>query len=406
MPGGDVDINQDSISLGMIQSAAVQKSVEQEAEMIKTIPDAENISDEARDPNLAVMRRGMNAKSESLKERVDKFKEVSKSSKENPFEKEANEFANKHKGHRANILAQLRQDIEEDSKNNTEQDYSPFSNDKASDRVFAIVSRYYPDDRLGAEAFDFLLQTTTDPALHETVKKAKASYIEYGQNLTNAAAVAAKKYASKVAATGTGKSLDPADFKDLNAFFREVAFGGYDYPTVAKVLEKYPYADLLKITQYIFHALGVEIKKQPEAPLLKSLMTQTQNVRAFLNVYRLFKGWNSVNKQLDKIGAKPPGYSFELLTREFMKLALDRNPTHEKVLSVPKHLKIEPTKGQIIIVNALRDAVRMVAPLIFQNKSSHLISVIIEVSQELEDVYADEQESLLAQEDIQVDSIG
>lgn len=393
---------QESMIKAWTESNAEFKLQEAEAEGFKPVPSAENIAKQAEDPNMAQMRKGMSKSADNLKERLEKAKEGQKTKKEDQFEKEAKEFAQGHKGHRPSILAQLRRDIEDEEKSNQEKYPTIFRDDQAKNRIFAIVSRYYPDEKLGAEAFDFLLETSANnPALLETVKIAKAAYIEYGQEITRAAKAAAQKYESNMGVKG--KTLDPSHFNDLKSLFREVAFGEYNIPTLFDKLSKiYSYKDLYAISKYIFHELGVENKKTPEAPMLQSLMRQTKNLQAILNVFRLFQGWKSVDKRLEKIGAKPAEYTFESLAKAFIGLAIDRSPNHDKILKIPESLNITATDGKIVIVNALRDAVRMVAPSIFISDRQELRRIIVEVSEELEEDSAIEHERMEAEEEIRV----
>lgn len=403
MPQNEISA-QESMIKAWAESAAEFEIMEQSLEGVKAVPNAESIVRDAEDPNvLAQMRRSLSKASENLKNRLEKTKTDKKGDKENPFEKQAKEFANKNKGHRPNILAQLRQDIEDEEKTNRQNYPTIFRDDKAKDRILAIVSRYYPDEKLGSEAFDFLIETSqNDPALLESVKKAKAAYIEYGQKITHAASAAAQKYADDSGVRG--KTFSPSHFNDLKSLFREVAFGEHDVPTLFDKLSKiYSYKDLFAISTYIFHELGVENKKNPEAPMLRSLLRQTRNLQAILNVFRLFQGWKSVDKRLDKLGAKPPEYTFEALAKAFIHLAVERNPSHDKILKIPESLNIQATDAKIIIVNALRDAVRMVSPNIFKSDRQELRKIIVEVSEELEDQSAIEHEKLEAEEEIRVE---
>lgn len=271
--------------------------------------------------------------------------------------------------------------------------------DSSQEEILETLKEFYPDPSLADEALDFLLETA-DGELAETLQKAKEEFstknsreISAGKNIST--------QAREASADGKGTLGTASDLRDL---YRNITGNPRDSNTLFDELSnKYAFADLKKVTNFLFHSLGADLKsKGPSIPpgQLHVLMAETRSLQAILNVYRFFNmRMNLVNKLFKKAGLTVPSkLNFETLSKQFMGLVSDRYPTSDKVLQTAVRLGIEKwIMAKIIAFSQLRDAIREMAVNQIYRSIQHRDELYMAILEALEDL-EDELEELMDQD--------
>lgn len=265
-----------------------------------------------------------------------------------------------------------------------------------ADEILAKVLQFYPDPTLADEALNFLLETTYgDLAIQVGLAKEKlfATYereIVAGRNMSHEA----KEFSKQ----GLGS---PSALRDI---YRDITGN----PRVPQVLfeefaQKFPFEQMKIVIAFLLHSLGADLKaKGPSIPRaqLQRLLEDTRTLQAILGVYRFFGSrMQLIASEFVRNGLVfPKVLSFELLSKQFMKLLYDRYVSSERVLNLARSLGLsEQILAQIIIYTQMRDAIRQVSPRLYKSEEQReeLLKAIIEALEELEE----EEEELEEEEE-------
>lgn len=265
------------------------------------------------------------------------------------------------------------------------------------EEILEKLLKYFPDISLADEALDFLFETT-EGELAQQVKAAKDEINEkFGREIQAGRNIGAEARAASTKGLGT-----PTDMRDL---YRDITGNPRDATTLFQELSRlYSFKDLTKVTQFLLHSLGSDMKSQgPSIPRgqLYRLLSETRSIQAILGVYRFFRArMNLVNKLFAKDGLKvPPQLTFETMSKQFMELVGDRYPTSDKVLQQGRKLGIEDwILAKIIAFSQFRDAIREVAANQIYRSLQHRDELYLAILEALEDL-EDQLEDLLRKEE-------
>lgn len=263
----------------------------------------------------------------------------------------------------------------------------------SAETVLRETMAFYPDFTLADEVLDFLADTT-EGDLADSVAGAKrmleddhSREIRAGKNI--------QEQARAFSAEGLG---DPTALRNL---YREITGNPRDALTLFQELAlQFPYAKMKSVLNFIFHSLGADLRaKGPSIARgeLHQLITQTRNMQAILGVFRFFLSrMNLITSAFARQGlVVPPTVKFEILGKFFVTYLTERYPSVERVLNLGKLLGIaENELAQIVLYTQFRDAVRGVAPRLFQSRQ-HQQDVLVsfmEAIEELEDRLEDKEE--------------
>ena len=291
--------------------------------------------------------------------------------------KKAQAFEKKNPELKAKTLILLRQQI----------------NEKMSkEEILKKMEDFYQDPALADEAFEFL-EETSDGELLNTCKEARAEHQE-----KNGRDIAAGRNLGELARQTEG--LGPPT--TLRALYKDITGNPREANTLFEELsDMYSYKDLQKVIKFLFHALGTDMKaKGPSIPKgqLHRLLSETRTLQAILGVYRYFKGRMALMEKLfAKSGMKmPQKLSFELMSKQFMKLVAERYPSSDKILKQMDKYGVEKwLMGKIIVLSQMRDAIREVAMNQIFKSLQHrdeLFNALIEALEDLEDEWEDYEE--------------
>jgi type III secretion protein W len=366
--GGDITVQ-------TFKMEAAEEAVENLAKQVETQRDMQLTLEEATNP----FARGGAEKLKKIqtnKTRVQKMLQTGeKSARLLPIEQikdSANQFQRRNQELQAKTLVALRELIKPgDSK----------------EEILRKVLEFYPDVSLADEALEFLLETTEGALANEvreakeTLNEEKQREIAAGRNVTAQARQAAEK--------GLGT---PSNLREM---YRDITGNPRDSTTLFEELSnKYAFKDLKKVTDFLLHSLGADMKaKGPSIPRaeLHRLITETRSLQAILGVYRFFKGrMRLLTSLFSKNGlSMPQQLSFESMAKQFMQLAADRYPSAAKVLVMAGRLGIEDwILAKIFVLSQMRDAVREVAMALIYKTLQHrdeLYLAILEALEDLED---------------------
>jgi type III secretion protein W len=378
-----------NITLQAMKEAAADEAQELRAEQQSSKAAFIKDTEEATNP-FAAKYATQRKKTESPKTRVQKMMESGeKSARLLPIERikdQADQFQRRNPELKASVLTLLRQYIKPgDSK----------------EEILKKLQEFYADPSLADEALEFLLETT-DGELYREVKEAKDELnqdkgreIVAGRNIGVQARAASEK--------GLGS---PTELRDL---YRDITGNPRDSTTLFDELaRKYAFKDLTKVTKFLLHSLGSDLKAKGasiEPGQLHRLIAETRSLQAIIGVYRFFRQrMNLVNTLFNRQGLEvPEELNFETLSKEFMSLIAERYPSGDKVKEKAAHLGIEkPTQAKIFTFSQFRDAIREVAMnKIFRNVQHRddLYMAILEALEDLEDQLDDELEMQDNQED-------
>lgn len=262
------------------------------------------------------------------------------------------------------------------------------------EEILQKVLQAYPDYSLADDALDFLIRTSP-PRLAEKIKEAQKSFqSQYGREIRAGrnVSVLARKFSEE----GIGS---PTALRDL---YRDVVGTPKDSASrFQELTDAYPFEKLKTVIGFILHSLGTDLKsKGPsiERGELSSLMLETKAMQAILGVYRFFKSrmpliFSSYEREGYPI---PTKITFEILSKLFVKLLLEKYPSAEKVYQIGLSLGMqEDVIAEAIIFTQMRDAVRYVAPRLFRSEQHRqdILALFIDVLQEL-DKDEDEEEEI------------
>lgn len=259
------------------------------------------------------------------------------------------------------------------------------------------VKQFYEDVSLADEAFEFLLETT-EGELYQTVQAAKQEYrSQFEREITAGRNIGAQAREASDKGIGT-----PTNLRDL---YRSFSGNPQEAPALFEELsKKYAFADLKKVTNFLLHSLGADLKsKGPSIPpgLRHNLLAETRSLQAILGVYRFFKmRMGLMEKLFSKADmAMPQQLSFESMAKQFMSIASERYPSADKVKQSAVRLGIEKwISAKIIAFSQFRDAVREVAVNQIYSSIQHRDELYLAILEALEDL-EDELEEFYEQGD-------
>jgi type III secretion protein W len=262
------------------------------------------------------------------------------------------------------------------------------------EEILKKILEFYSDPSLADEALEFLLETT-DGELFKQCQEAKD---ELQQN--KGREIAAGRNIGVQARSASEKGLGtPTELRDL---YRDITGNPRDSGTLFDELSrKYAFKDLKKVTDFLLHSLGADMKsKGPsiEPGQLHRLIAETRSLQAILGVYRFFRlRMRLVNSQFARHGLEVPHeLSFETLSKEFMALISERYPNADKVKERAVRLGIKDwIIAKIIALSQFRDAIREVAMNQIFRSLQHrddLYMAILEALEDLEDELDEEEE--------------
>ncbi len=258
-------------------------------------------------------------------------------------------------------------------------------NDTADD-ILRKLRQVYLDVALVDEAIDFLMETA-DTDMRETLKAAKDELyrlnereIKAGRNI----GIQSREFAAQ----GLGSPTALRDlYRNLTGTFREAT------TLFQELSAKYPLDKLRVVIDFMLHSLGSDIKsKGPSISKgeLHKMMSEMRNMQAILGIYRYFVSrmkliLSSFNRQGQ---TPPPGLSFDLLARIFVKFLMERYPSVDKALALSQQLGIlDQLPSQLIIYLQYRDAMRQVSPRLFRDERHRqdLLTCFMDTLEELEE---------------------
>jgi len=272
-----------------------------------------------------------------------------------------------------------------------------FKPDSSKEEILDTLKEFFADPSLQDEALDFL-QETANGELAETIKEAKE---EFGA--ANSREIAAGKNIAAQAreASASGKLGTPTELRQM---YSNITGNPRDSGSLFDELsKKYPFQELKKVTNFLLHSLGADLKsKGPSIPQgqLHVLMGEVRSLQAILNVYRFFNTrMGLVNKLFKKEGLPvPQQLNFESLAKQFMGLVSDRYPSADKVLQSAVRLGIDKwIMAKIIAFSQLRDAIREMAVNQIYRSVQHRDELYMAILEALEDL-EEELEELLDKE--------
>lgn len=258
--------------------------------------------------------------------------------------------------------------------------------DDSQEEIIKKVLSYFPDKSLADEAFDFLIENSTDEIL-ENLKGTKENFNkQFGREI-----IAGKNIATQ-AREFSGKGLgSPTDLRDL---YRDIT-GNPREPNIlfTQLSQSYDFQQLKTVIQFLLHAMGGDLKsKGPsiDPGELSRLFTETRSLQAILGVYRFFQSrMGLLNQMFAESGvAVPKTLTFEQLAESFMKQVEDRYPAGAKVTMGASQLGVAGQKPALIaVISQWRDAIRSISPRLFKTIQARdaTLAAIIEALTSLEE---------------------
>lgn len=322
-------------------------------------------------------------KAEKSKTRVQQMmKSGEKSARLLPIEQikdQANQFQKRNPELKASVLTLLRQYIKPGD---------------TKEEILKKLREFYSDPSLADEALEFLFETS-EGELAQQVQQAKDELSsEKGREIVAGRNIGVQARAASDKGLGTATQM-----RDL---YRDITGNPRDSTTLFDELShKYAFKDLKKVTDFLLHSLGADLKsKGPsiEPGQLSRLFAETRSLQAILGVYRFFRQrMRLVNSSFARNGMDvPQELNFETMSREFMNLVSERYPNSDKVKERSVKLGIDKwIQAKIIALSQFRDAVREVAMNQIFRSLQHrddLYLAILEALEDLEDELDDEME--------------
>lgn len=288
---------------------------------------------------------------------------------------------------------------------------SSIRNKDTPKEILEKVRKAYPDVSLADEVLDFLLKTTPpDEDLHAKVKQAKEEL-----NLTSGREIVAGRNIHEEARAASEKGLGTPT--DLRQMYREITGNPRDANILFIELNtKYSYNDMVKVTNFLLHSMGADLKKGPSISKgeMHNILKEVRTIQAILQVYRFFhKRADLVHSMMKKEGLTvPKELNFENLSKVFMGLVAERYINPDKIRQTAGRLGVtDSVPGQIVAFSQLRDAVRQVSVQLIYRSLEHrddVYTAIIGALEELEEEYDESfelEEDSDAMEVDQVDSV-
>lgn len=232
--------------------------------------------------------------------------------------------------------------------------------DDSPEDILKKVQAYYPDPTLANQVLEYLL-TTTDGALHQAVDKAKEGfYEEHEKDIVKGDNI--QWVVHKAADTGVEKETP------LRDMYRDITDNPRDPVNLfVELSDKYEaYGDLVKVVDFLLHSLGTDLKAEGpsiEPGQLHTLITETRSLQSILVIHRFFRGRMPLMKKMYAAQGLtfPEQQTFELLAKQYIKIASDRFPSPEKVMQSARTLGItDDVSAKIITFEQYRDAVKNV----------------------------------------------
>lgn len=274
---------------------------------------------------------------------------------------------------------------------------SRVSEEDSPEEILKKVLDFYPDYSLADEALDYLL-TTTRGELTAKVRLAK----EYLDQMHRREVVAGKNIAQQAREFSQKGLGSPTALRDL---YRDITGNPRDPQSLfAELSNKFDFKKMRTVVEFIFHALGSDLKAKGSSidrGELHRLLTEGRSLQAILGVYYFFKSrmpliQSSFKRQFSPL---PPRINFELLAKLFVRFLQERYPSADKILQMAEHLNLlEDLLGQIVIYTQMRDAVRYIAPRLFKSEQhrhdvlSTFIDAIVELDDQLDKQEEEEEE--------------
>lgn len=376
---------QPNLTIEAMQKVAQNEKIELTAEANESKKSLMEAQETAVNPFAAARQTAR----QPIKTRKDQIKELMKGSEAGkkllPIEHikdMAGQFQKRNPELRSNVLVLLREYIKTDD---TKED------------ILRKLLEFYPDPSLADEALEFLL-ATTEGELHTKISEAKDEFVQKfsreiiaGKNITALAQQASEK--------GLGT---PSTLRDL---YRDITGNPRDTNTLFEELSgRYNYKELKKVTDFLLHSLGSDMKsKGPsiEPGQLHTLFTETRSLQAALGVFKFFKGrMNLMEGMYEREGRTiPQQLSFESMSKQFMALASQSYPSPSMVTEGAARLGANDVSAKIIVITQFRDAIREVSAktVPFREK---LFIAIIESLEDLEDQMEELEDAKLAEADL------
>ncbi len=166
--------------------------------------------------------------------------------------------------------------------------------------------------------------------------------------------------------------------------------------------QAFPLKQLKAITDFVFHALGTDMKSagpSVEQALLLRLFNGARTMQALTGLFHHFEKRDAyLHAEFARYGLPfPKELSYDRLAAVFVDLLMERYPTPAGVLKMADRLKLQSLLlAQAIVFNLLRDAVRNVSPRLYRNKKHYedmlaaLMETVEELERELEKLYEDQ----------------
>lgn len=365
-----------------MQSAGAEEQREIRAEQQSSKLSFQNEVEEAVNPFSSRMQ-SRQKEIKTSKTRIQKMLESGeKSSRLLPIEQikdSADQFQRRNPELKSSVLVLLRQYIK--------------SSDSAEE-ILKKIMEFYSDVSLADEALEFLLETS-DGELARQVQEAKDML-----NQQNSREIAAGRNIGVQARAASEKGLGTAT--SLRDLYRDITGNPRDSGTLFDELSrKYAFKDLKKVTDFLLHSLGSDMKSggpSIEPGQLSRLIAETRSLQAILGIYRFFRGrMRLITSLFGRSGIDvPEEMSFENMSKQFMGLVSERYPSADKVKERAVRLGIERwIAAKIIALSQFRDAIREVAlNQIYRNLQHRddLYLAILEALEDLEDQLEEEEE--------------
>ena len=305
-----------NITLEAMKETATEETRELKAEQRSSADGYMKSVEEAVNPFAAKMSE--RKKTEKSKTRIQKMMESGeKAGRLLPVEAikdQADQFQRRNPELKASILTLLRQYIKPGD---------------TKEEILKKLREFYSDPSLADEALEFLLETT-DGELAKQCQEAKDEL-----NQEKGREIAAGRNIGVQARAASDKGLgSPTQLRDL---YRDITGNPRDSNALFDELShKYAFKDLKKVTDFLLHSLGTDLKaKGPsiEPGQLHRLIAETRSLQAILGVYRFFRlRMRLVNFQFERNELEvPQDLTFETMAREFMALVSERYPNAENV---------------------------------------------------------------------------
>lgn len=267
--------------------------------------------------------------------------------------------------------------------------------DDSPEQILEKILKAYPDHFLADEAFAFLYETTDmNTKLGRNISLARqilnerfAREIKSGRNIN----VQAREFAKQ----GLGNA------SSLRELYRDITGNPREPLTLfEELLKSYNFEKMKTVLQFVLHSIGSDMKsKGPsiEPAELTRLFSEARTMQAILGVYRFFfQRFRLIQGSFTRDGLTlPHRITFELLSKLFVELLLERYPSPEKILRFAAQLGIsDELLAQIIIFTQFRDAMRGVSPRLFKSDKHRqdLLQALIDTITELDDLLDEEEE--------------